>query len=107
MRRSTLDAVGIGAGLIGASVLTLGSVITGFAYHGTEDERYSPFNHWVSELGELDVSRLAPLFNASLVIGGLLFAVFMFALALTRTSRLRIFYGLLGVVAGIGTRSSR
>ena len=101
MRRSALDAAAIWAGLIGASVLTLGSVVTGFAYRGTEDERYSPFNHWVSELGELDVSKLAPVFNGSLVIGGLLFAVFMFGLALTRTSRLRVFYGMLGVVAGI------
>ena len=81
MTRSRLDAVAIWSGLIGATVMTLGALLTGIVYRGKAGETYMPFSHWVSELGERGVSQLAPAFNVSLMIGGILFAVFMTGLA--------------------------
>ena len=98
---TALDRAAIAAGLVGATVMTLGAVATGLVYRGTDGEIYSPFSHWVSELGERGVSQLAPAFNVSLMIGGILFAVFMTGLAVTRTGWLRFLYGPLGVIAGL------
>ncbi len=69
---------------------------------GPRASPYSPLNHFVSELGELAVSRFAILFNASLIIGGVCFVLFMIGLAATRPGRLRYAYGPIGVIAGIG-----
>jgi hypothetical membrane protein len=96
-----LDRVAILSGILGASIIALGSIATAFAYQGSKGESYSPFSHWVSELGEPGVSGLAQAFNVCLVIGGVLFALFMLGLAVTRTGRLRWLYGPLGIVAGL------
>jgi hypothetical membrane protein len=96
-----LDRVAILSGLIGATIIAFGSIVTALVYSGTDGGSYSPLSHWVSELGEIGVSQFAPLFNVCLVIGGVLFAVFMFGLAVTRTGWLRVVYGPLGIVAGL------
>ena len=51
---------------------------------GTQHEPFSPLNHWISELGEVGVSRLAAVFNVGLVVGGICYALFMLAFAATR-----------------------
>lgn len=89
------------AGLVGVPVIAIGSLVTAVAYSGTVGEPYSPLNHWVSELGETGVSELAPVFNLSLMVGGLLFALFMALLAMSRTGLLRFAYGALGVISGV------
>ena len=99
--RTTLDTAAIWAGLVGASLMTITALITAAVYRGTEGQSFSPFNHWVSELGERGVSQLSWLFNGGLVIGGLLFVVFIVGLAVTRTGALRFVYGALGAIAGI------
>jgi hypothetical membrane protein len=48
----------------------LGSLIAGITYRGKEGEAYSPFNHFISELGETGVSRYAWAFNIGLMISG-------------------------------------
>jgi hypothetical membrane protein len=88
-------------GLLGSLILSLGSVITALAYSGTADQRYSPLNHWVSELGELGVSELAGVFNVSLIMGGLFLAVFMVGLASTLRHWLAYVAGAIGLIAGI------
>ena len=100
--RTALDRLAIWAGLIGSSVIALGSVVTAVAYTGTKGESYSPLNHFVSELGEVGVSELAAVFNVALNIGGVCFVVFILGLAATRRGRLRYAYGATGVVAGVG-----
>jgi hypothetical membrane protein len=102
MTRAPLDRLAIWAGLIGSSVIALGSIVTAIAYTGSKGQPYSPLNHFVSELGELGVSDLAPVFNAALKIGGVCFVLFMVGLAATRRGRLRYVYGASGVIAGIG-----
>jgi hypothetical membrane protein len=100
--RTALDGLAIWAGLLGAVVMGIGSIATAVAYTGSTGESYSPLNHYVSELGEPGVSRLAPIFNLGLEIGGVCFVLFIVGLAAARGGRLRFAYGLTGVVAGIG-----
>jgi hypothetical membrane protein len=102
MTPTALDRLAIWAGLIGASVIALGSIVAAIAYTGVKGESYSPLNHFVSELGELGVSELARVFNVALNIGGVCFVLFMIGLAATRRGRLRYVYGTTGVIAGVG-----
>jgi hypothetical membrane protein len=97
-----LDRLAIWAGLLGSPVIAIGSVVTALAYTGSKGQPYSPLNHFVSELGELAVSRLAMLFNLSLIVGGVCFVVFMIGLAAAGQGPLRVVYGAVGVIAGIG-----
>jgi hypothetical membrane protein len=99
---TSLDQLAIGAGLLGSSVIAIGSVVTALAYTGSKGQPYSPLNHFVSELGELAVSRLAVVFNLSLIVGVVCFVVFMIGLAAAGQGMLRVQYGAVGVIAGIG-----
>jgi hypothetical membrane protein len=96
------DRLAIWAGLLGSSVIALGSVVTALAYTGSKGQPYSPLNHFVSELGELAVSRLAVVFNLSLIVGGVCFVVFMIGLAAAGQGVLRVLSGVVGVIAGVG-----
>jgi hypothetical membrane protein len=97
-----VDRLSACAGILGASVIGIGSVVTAVVYRGADGEPYSPLNHFVSELGELAQSERAGIFNASLIVGGVCFAVFMAGLAASRPGRLRLAAGGVGVIAGIG-----
>jgi hypothetical membrane protein len=65
-----LQMLGFGGGLVALA----GVVVSGVAYTGASGERFSPLNHFISELGEVGVSRLAWFFNITLVLAGLLLA---------------------------------
>ena len=64
-------------GLSGTAVVLLGCIIPSFVYRGRSNKRFSPLNHYISELGERQVSRFATVFNISLVIAGIFFTFFM------------------------------
>ena len=89
------------AGLAGPIVMGVASIITALAYRGVAQEAYSPFNHWVSELGEGGVSTWAAVFNVGLMIGGTCFVILMIGLARARGGRLAAVYGLVGVISGV------
>jgi hypothetical membrane protein len=89
------------AGIVGSLIIAGAAIVTAIVYRGSKGEAFSPLNHWVSELGQTGVSQLAMVFNFGLVIGGILFAIFMIGLAASRSGALRLLYGALGVVAGI------
>lgn len=89
------------AGIVGASAIAIGSAVTAIAYTGTAGERYSPLNHWISELGQQGVSELAAVFNIALVVGGICFVGFMTGLRLVRTGRFAWVYGTIGALAGV------
>jgi hypothetical membrane protein len=55
----------------GASSAILGALIAGLVYRGKRGERYSVLNHYISELGEQGISRLAWVFNLGLILCGL------------------------------------
>jgi len=95
---STLSAW---SGLIGPLVILLGSLITALGYTGLEGQAYNPLNHFVSELGEVGVSQLAAVFNASLIVGGIFNAVFMIILTNGIQGWLRYPLALLGVAASV------
>jgi hypothetical membrane protein len=101
-RRRGLDRLAACSGIVSAGAIGLGSVVTAVVYRGADGEPYSPLNHFVSELGELAHSELARVFNVSLIVGGVCFAVFMSGLAASRPGRLGLIAGGVGVVAGIG-----
>ena len=67
-------------GLLGSAILIFGSLVTAIAYRGKEGEYYSILNHFISELGEIGISRLASVFNASLTIGGLVLVLYVIGL---------------------------
>ena len=69
-------------GFLGPTILILGSLITAIPYRGKEGESYSILNHFISELGEVGVSTLAPVFNTSLILGGLILVIYVTGLGL-------------------------
>ncbi len=69
-------------GFLGPAILILGSLITAIPYRGKEGESYSILNHFISELGEVGVSTLAPVFNTSLILGGLILVIYVTGLGL-------------------------
>ena len=87
--------------LVGVAVMALGSIVAAIGYRGRFEQPYSPLSHWVSELGEVGVSDLSTVFNVSLMIGGVCFAIFIAAVAMARTGWLRYVYAVLGVIAGV------
>ena len=100
--RPTFERLSAWAGVVGALVIVVGSIVTALAYTRAAGERYSPLNHWVSELGELANSELAAVFNLGLIVGGAGFVVFMIGLIVARPGVLRVLAGLVGVIAGVG-----
>lgn len=90
-------------GLLGPAILLAGVGVPALAYVGRAGEAYSPLNHFVSELGEVGVSPLAWMFNGSLVVSGVLMALFLLGMGFHLRSRLGWAAALAGVVAGLGT----
>lgn len=70
------------SGLAGGLVVIFTALLAAAFYRGRKNERYSPLNHFISELGELGVSRLAWLFNAGLITGGLVLLPYTIGLGL-------------------------
>ncbi|MHB8891431.1 MAG: DUF998 domain-containing protein [Candidatus Limnocylindrales bacterium] len=94
--------IGSAAAILGAGAIAVGSVVTAVPYSGAAGEAYSPLNHWVSELGQPGVSDLALVFDVSLIVGGICFAVLMLGLLGAVPGRLRFAFAPIGVVAGLG-----
>ena len=82
------------------AAILLGALVTAISYVGYAGEGYSPLNHFISELGENAQSRLAPVFNAGIVIGGVALGLFLLILARHLTGRYAPALELAGVVAG-------
>ncbi|MFN2302384.1 MAG: DUF998 domain-containing protein [Anaerolineales bacterium] len=58
-------------GILGTAFALVGALIAGLFYVGKQNERFSPLNHFISELGEVGVSPLAWVFNLGLILAGL------------------------------------
>ena len=84
-------------GWVGSLFILLGCLIASIPYRGRAGEKYSLLNHFISELGEIGVSRLARFFNAGLIIGGILFVPFIISLGVT----LGLWTGYVGMAAGV------
>jgi hypothetical membrane protein len=86
-------------GLAGSLLISLCMLISGWMYRGKQGERYSVFNHYISELGEVGVSRLAWLFNAGLIVGGLVLTPFLVGMGLALGS----LWGKIALTVGVFT----
>lgn len=64
-------------GIAGSLLVVSGCVVPSLKYKGRHGQRYSPLNHFISELGERNVSAFSGVFNVSLVFAGLFFVLFM------------------------------
>ncbi|MBA4383117.1 MAG: hypothetical protein C0410_00120 [Anaerolinea sp.] len=84
-------------GWAGSVVMLMGSLITGLVYRGRITERYSVLNHFISELGEIGVSKLAMVFNIGMIIGGVLFLPFIAGLGIV----LGTIWAYIGMAAGL------
>ncbi len=88
-------------GASGVLIITLGLLIAAFPYVGDAGQSYSPFNHFVSELGDTRVSERAWLFNLTLFVGGLLYGLFMIGVGLRFTGLLRSGMTIGGALVGL------
>ena len=86
---------------VSLAILVIGSVLTGLAYTGEAGESYSIFNHYISELGQLSQSEWAPVFNISLIIGGIGLTLFMILLGATLRHWFAWIAAAVGVYAGV------
>ena len=84
-------------GWAGSLTILVCSLVAAAAYRGKEGERYSIGRHFVSELGELGVSRLARVFNRGLIIGSFLFLLMMPGVGMSLGS----VWGYIGTAAGM------
>jgi hypothetical membrane protein len=98
---ATASRVGATAGLVGSGVIAVTSIVTALAYTGSAGESYSPFNHFVSELGEMANSELATLFNIGLIVAGLCLVAFMIGLRPYLDGGWGWAAMVLGVIAGV------
>src|SRR5437870_757876 len=89
------------AGMAGALAIGACSLLAVVGYRGSAGETYSPLNHYVSDLGEAGVSRLAPIFNIGLIAGGLCFAVFIVGFGAARGGLAGLAISAVGAIAGI------
>ena len=87
-------------GLGAVAVILLGAIATAIPYVGYAGERYTPLNHFISELGERPESQLAVVFNAGVVIGGIGLGLFLAIVSRHLTGRYRPALILAGIVAG-------
>ncbi|HNR01394.1 MAG TPA: DUF998 domain-containing protein [Anaerolineaceae bacterium] len=89
-------------GLAGSLVILTGALVPALFYRGKEGEHYSVTRHFISELGELGVSRLAVVFNGSLIVAGLLFLLMLLGVGMDMNS----VWGYIAMTAGIITAIS-
>jgi hypothetical membrane protein len=85
--------------IAGGCVAVIGTIISALAYRGKRNEKYSPLNHFISELGEIGVSRLAWVFNLGLILSGLCLIPACIALGLILPG----FFATVGMLAGVVT----
>ncbi len=84
-------------GFAGTGLVILAVFFPSVVYRGKSRERYSLLNHFISELGEVGVSQAAWVFNAGLILGGLVLLPTIVGMGMKLNSLL----GWLGSVAGV------
>ena len=90
------------SGLAGTASIVLSVTSAALAYRGRKGERYSLFNHFISELGEVGISRRAWAFNGGMVLTGILLLPFAICLGPVVGGLLGWVGAALAVVAAVG-----
>jgi hypothetical protein len=81
----------------GLALILLGIIYSAIVYRGRLGERFSPLNHFISELGEVGVNPGARFFNLGLIVGGVLMLPYIVGLGV----KLGSWLGWMGMVAGL------
>jgi hypothetical membrane protein len=89
-------------GIFGTVLVSLVILASSLRYRGKQAERFSPLNHFISELGEVGVSTAASLFNVGFIIGGLFLLPYMVGLGMRFNSLLGWLGAAVGIVASLG-----
>lgn len=89
------------SGVVGSGLIGLGMLVSGLAYVGRLGERYNPLNHFVSELGEPQVSEAALAFNLGLLLGGFCLVAFMLGVARRIGGWQGALFGVGGVICAV------
>lgn len=89
-------------GLSGTIIVLVGCLVPAICYRGKIGQRYSPLNHFISELGDRNISFLASIFNSSLILAGILYSMFMIQLARHLGTIGAFIAGAAGVIASFG-----
>ena len=89
------------AGVGGVLAIILGMVVAAVAYEGTVGQSYRVANHFVSELGEIGISRSAWAFNGGLIAGGIGILVFPIGIASRMNGWFRWIVGPVGLLTGV------
>lgn len=87
------------AGLVGVVMGLIGVTLPSLVYRGTKGEKYSFLNHYVSELGETAVSKLAWVFNLGMILGGICIVIASLSLGLILPG----FWAKAGLILGVVT----
>jgi hypothetical membrane protein len=90
-----------GLGLGSIAVILAGVTAAALLFQGFTGEAYSPLNHFISELGEISVSRFAWSYNLGIAAGGLGLGLFLILLSPALTGRFRGAFVAVSLVAGI------
>jgi hypothetical membrane protein len=88
-------------GLVGVLCILSGAIISAIGYTGRVNEPYQLKNHFVSELGEVGISKYAYVFNIMLIVGGLFVTLAMLGLSAVFNNWFSIILGVAGFVTGI------
>ncbi len=89
-------------GFLGAGILIVGCILLPIhSYRESGGAGYSCLNHFISELGRPRSSPLFAVFNAGIVLGGLLIAAFMWGLGQLYRTRLGYAAAMAGVLGGL------
>jgi len=89
-------------GWAGSLVILISSFIAAMAYRGKQGERFTISTHFVSELGEVGVSRLAWLFNGGLIVGSFIFFWMMPGVGLSLNNLWGYLGSAVGMIAAVG-----
>jgi hypothetical membrane protein len=89
-------------GFVGTGLIILAVFYPTLVYRGKCGERYSLLNHFISELGEVGVSRAAWFFNTGLFLGGLVLLPYIISLGISFGSLLGWLGSSAGIVAVLG-----
>lgn len=89
-------------GWAGSLVILVSSFIAALAYRGKQGECFTISTHFVSELGEVGVSRLAWLFNGGLIVGSFIFLWMMPGVGLSLDNIWGYLGSAVGMIAAVG-----
>ena len=89
------------SGLLSFLIIGIGAVLTAYYYSGRTQEHYSFFNHFISELGNMNYSSHGYYFNDSMMLAGVTLAFYMSGITRLLQHKLKSLLLLCGMLTGL------